>query len=324
MVNTSTTLVIGAGIAGLMAAAELQQNGHKVVVLDKGRGVGGRMASRRLNPGRADHGAQFFTVRSDRFRSHVDRWLTAGVIVEWTRGFSDHDGHPRYRGEPAMTAAAKLLAKNLVVHTGSKVTAVAHDGRQWLVTTGQQDTWRADRLIMTAPAPQTLAMLDAGGVLLPAAARQALEAITYDPCFAVLARLNRPTRIPPPGAVQINREPLTWIADNLQKGVSEIPTVTLHGGPDFTRRHLADDRDHVGRLLLEEAAAQGWLDLGAVDEVQVHRWLFAQPVTLHPDRTLMVDVPGPLAFAGDAFKEARVEGAALSGLAAAKALIVHR
>lgn len=313
-------IIIGAGIAGLMAAGFLHKQGIDFAVLDKGRGVGGRMASRRMEPGRADHGAQFFTVRTDRFRAYVDEWLAAGAVVEWTRGFGDHDGHPRYRGEPAMTAVAKHLARDLPVYTGVRATAVAHDGRLWNISIEDGDTWLAERLIMTTPAPQTLALLDAGKVELPAAARHALDQITYTPCFAVMARLNQPSLIPAPGAVQINSEPITWIADNFQKGISDEVTVTLHAGPAFTRQHLNDQRDTIGRQLLAAAAGQGWLDLAAVEEMQVHRWLYSQPVTLHPDRTLAANTPGPIAFAGDAFKEARVEGAALSGLAAAKAL----
>jgi hypothetical protein len=39
-------LVIGAGMAGLIAALELTRAGARVVILDKGRSVGGRLASR--------------------------------------------------------------------------------------------------------------------------------------------------------------------------------------------------------------------------------------------------------------------------------------
>ena len=41
-------LIIGGGMAGLTAASELQGAGCRVLVLDKGRGVGGRLASRRI------------------------------------------------------------------------------------------------------------------------------------------------------------------------------------------------------------------------------------------------------------------------------------
>ena len=55
-------IVIGAGMAGLTAATVLQNSAQwDVLVLDKGRGVGGRMATRRLGEGgKADHGAQYF------------------------------------------------------------------------------------------------------------------------------------------------------------------------------------------------------------------------------------------------------------------------
>ncbi|NBW91636.1 MAG: FAD-dependent oxidoreductase, partial [Actinobacteria bacterium] len=41
-------VVIGAGLAGLMAAQELHREGHHVVLIDKGRSPGGRLATRRI------------------------------------------------------------------------------------------------------------------------------------------------------------------------------------------------------------------------------------------------------------------------------------
>ena len=64
-------VVVGAGVAGLMAAQSLVKNGHDVVVVDKGRSPGGRLATRRIDNATLDHGAQFFTVRESLFESHV-------------------------------------------------------------------------------------------------------------------------------------------------------------------------------------------------------------------------------------------------------------
>ena len=54
--------VIGAGISGLFAARTLADRGLNVKVFDKGRGLGGRMSTRRVD-GKScfDHGAQYFT-----------------------------------------------------------------------------------------------------------------------------------------------------------------------------------------------------------------------------------------------------------------------
>ena len=112
-------LVIGAGISGLLCASELQRAGVSVRVLDKGRGVGGRMATRRMGGGRLDHGAQFFTVREPSFQSYVDEWLDAGVIQEWFRhapSDSNAAGYPRYCGRSGMTDVAKYLCESLEVH----------------------------------------------------------------------------------------------------------------------------------------------------------------------------------------------------------------
>ena len=110
-------LVIGAGIAGLSAARLLLEQGvsrDDLRVVDKGRGVGGRMASRRMDTpagqARFDHGAQFFTTRSELFSLTVTSAVEGGAVVEWTKGFGDADGFPRWRGSEGMTSLCKWLA----------------------------------------------------------------------------------------------------------------------------------------------------------------------------------------------------------------------
>ena len=100
-------VVVGAGLAGLVAARDLAAE-HEVVVLDKGRSVGGRLATRRIGDAVLDHGAQFFTVRGDDFRTQVDDWLARDVARVWCHGFDGGgDGYPRYCGTTGMTALAK-------------------------------------------------------------------------------------------------------------------------------------------------------------------------------------------------------------------------
>ena len=69
-------LVVGAGLSGLIAARELQKNGISTAIVDKGTSVGGRLATRRIAGGVADHGAQFFTARTNIFKAEIDEWLS--------------------------------------------------------------------------------------------------------------------------------------------------------------------------------------------------------------------------------------------------------
>lgn len=309
-------LIIGAGMAGLLATADLQANGFRPLVVDKGRGVGGRLSTRRIGAAAFDHGAQFMTARTPRFTALLDSWRAQGVLAEWYRGAED--AHIRWRGVPGMTAPAKHLAQSLNVRLEMKLLALHPEQTGWRVVFENGESLTARAALLTAPVPQSLAVLDAGGVRLNAATRAQLEAIDYEPCIAVMAVLNAPSRLPSPGFLRLESEPIAWLADNQAKGVSSVPSITLHATPTFSRAHWNADRQDVGRFLLAEAAP--WLG-SEVSEFQVHGWRYARPASeqLHPCLTLR-ETP-PLVLAGDAFGGPRVEGAALSGWAAAEALL---
>ena len=324
-----STLIVGAGLAGLLAAQSLQDAGIQVTVVDKGRGVGGRLATRRLTDnqgntiGRFDHGAQYFTARDPRFQALVQEWLATGVLEVWTEGFNTPagpkaDGMPRYRGREGMTSLPKHLALDLNVQTNVQINAIWPADAGWRATTAAGDSFFADAILLTPPAEQTLALLDAGAVPLSEAARKALTTIQFDPCFAALVTLDGPSTIPPPGGLWPNDGVISWIADNQQKGISGAATVTIHASPAFTRQHYDDDRELVGQKLID--AAQAWLGANAVS-CQVHRWRYSIPTVIHPEPYLVLNESPMALVAGDAFAGPRVEGAALSGLAAADRLL---
>ena len=56
-------VIIGSGSAGLACARTLAAAGLGPVVLDKGRGIGGRLATRRVGAMQFDHGAQYVTAQ---------------------------------------------------------------------------------------------------------------------------------------------------------------------------------------------------------------------------------------------------------------------
>ena len=74
--RTKSCIVIGGGITGLITATILQETGIKVTVLDKGRGIGGRLATRRIChesiEGVFDYGTQYFCVKDAKFQPWID------------------------------------------------------------------------------------------------------------------------------------------------------------------------------------------------------------------------------------------------------------
>lgn len=192
--------VIGAGLAGLASATEMQRAGHQVTVFEKSRGPGGRMSTRRGDDhGRAwqcDHGAQYFTARDVGFVAEVARWREAGVAADWQpklqvlggraahsvvdgRDGSSKEPTTRIVGTPGMTAPARWLAASLDVHAGITVRALhREDGdasasgsssasgpatAQWRLRTEEGGMWNTpfDAVLLAVPAPQATAILQA-------------------------------------------------------------------------------------------------------------------------------------------------------------------
>ena len=328
--NTSqnTCVIVGAGISGLLAARELRDAGWSVTVLDKGRGVGGRMATRRFGGASFDHGTQFFTVRGDRFGDLVEGWISIGAAAEWARGFADAegerppDGHPRYRGSEGMTSIPKHLAEGLDVRSGELAVTVEQRDGGWTVACESGETVSGEALLLTAPVPQSLVLAESGGYTLAGDVYSQLEGVAYDPCLAVMALLEGPSPVPEPGGVQIKGEPLDWIGDNARKGISERPAVTIHAGPEWSREHYEDDEEGVMRSLLRFAGDQLGADLApATVETSLARWRYSWVTSAHPEPCLVASEDPHLIFCGDAFGQPKVEGAALSGLAAADRLL---
>jgi len=324
-------LIIGAGLAGLLAADRLQQHGWQVIVLEEARQVGGRLSTRQITLAGGqvavfDAGAQFFTVRHPRFRELVADWLAAGVVVEWSRGFAAadgsyyNDGYPRYRGAAGMITLADHLAGPLDVRLDSRVLAARREQGRWTVEIDRKSALSAPALIMALPAAQALALLTNKGSALPAAVESALAELTHDPCLALLVALDGPSAVPAPGGMWPGDETISWLADNQQKGISAWPAVTIHASPEFSREYFSADEVTIGNQLIAAAAPY----LGSkVLSWRLERWQFSIPRVVHPGSCLQVPGKPPLLFAGDAFAGPRVEGAALSGLAAADALLTQ-
>lgn len=313
-------VVIGAGMSGLVAARALSPH-HQVIVVDKGRSVGGRLATRRIGGAVVDHGAQFFTARGAAFRSQVDDWLDRSVARVWCHGFGDGrgDGHPRYVGVAGMNSLAKDLALGLDCHTSTMVFSIRPSEDAWSVVIDDGSTFDADAVVVTSPLPQSWSLLAQAEIDLP----DELFRTDYQRTIALLAVLDRPSAVPAPGGVQFGDAgegdvgSFSFIGDNQAKGVSPVPAVTFHATARWSAEHWDDDTDALAVVLAELASP--WLGDAEIVEAQVKRWRFATPTAIRPERC-WVDERHRIVLAGDVFAGPRVEGAFDSGTAAANAV----
>jgi predicted NAD/FAD-dependent oxidoreductase/deoxyribodipyrimidine photolyase len=312
-------LVVGAGLAGVTAASLLAQMGVDVEVVDKSRGPGGRLSTRRAEKTRFDHGCQDFVAHDPRFAQQVRRWMASGFVTpaRVRRGYIDRRGwhivpakEPRYVATPKMSILPRRVLGAVPSHLRTEVSRIAPDGGAWRVWAGDEDLGLWDRVLVTAPAPQAACMLvDA----VPELVTQLTE-VQYDPCWSVMIWAKG--TMPPLDVVHFDRGSMaSFHRQDVLPGRDGPPRWVAQGSAEWTRENLELDKETAGRVL-----ASGFM---AVTDLQptrflAHRWRYARVAT--PMGVDHIWDRG-IGIAGDACLGSTVEQVWLSGVAAAGALL---
>jgi predicted NAD/FAD-dependent oxidoreductase len=342
--------VVGAGITGLICAQRLQRAGYRVVVLEKSRGLGGRLATRRVEGVAIDHGARFLQPQTPALQALVDDLSDRGVLQPWQpQGFqvqasgdwtpAPPDG-PYWVAPEGLSAVGKALGEGLTIHRQQRVSAISLGGdRTWTVTaiapSGSTPlTHRANGLVLAIPAPQALDLLtplaEADGEHPLRGPVAALAAVQYDPCITVMAEYEPPA-VAPGGPLGLDAPWMVWgqpQSDWLWLGLDSskrsAPTgrVVLQSSAAFAAQWIdAPEVQPAGAALLAQAATQFVPWLGQPQRWQVHRWRYAlvrRPIA--PGAPLVSPHPAPLVLGGDWCGTQQVDSALAAGRAAATAM----
>ena len=322
-----TVAVVGAGIAGLAAASRLRAAGVDFAVFDKGRSVGGRVATRRRAAGQWDHGAQFCTARDPRFAARLAELAAAGAVAPWagpfhtlTDGELGADPRPgqRWVGVPGMSALARGLAGDLPVTTGVRCEALRRDAAGWwlhlaeLPAGVEREVGPFAALVLAIPPAQADALLVAAEVGGPVAAAAVAHAGVLQPCCAALVAFAEPVAELGGGLFVVDRV-LAWAAhDGGKPGRGGAATWVLHGAAGWSEAVFAQDPAGNAQALLAAFARCLGRALPAVQHVEGHRWHYALAAAT-ADVGAVVDAEAGLVLCGDAFTGGRVEGAWLAG-----------
>lgn len=346
MPSTPDYLILGAGVAGLTCARRLTAAGHRVTILDKGRGPGGRLSTRRetLTPIGSpnsitipfDHGAQYLTARDERFIAEVGHWLAAGAVARWNPRLATlaPGGHltpktsdtPRYVGTPGMSAICKHLAAG-VPHldlryslraasiqldtAGVSVRCVAEDGSH------SETALAAPRVVIAVPDVQARQL---AGNLLP------LPATTTEPCWATIAEFAEPIT-DHFDAAWADGSPLRWLArDSSKPGRPPGHAWVLHASPEWSRQNLELTPDEITPRLLAALADLLGKPLPTPRLAKSHRWRYAltPPPPVLPASPFAATPDRRLSACGDYLLSGKIESAFLSGHALAEHLLATK
>ncbi len=326
--RSARVAVIGAGLSDLACANALTEPGFRVNVFDEGRAPGGRTSTRRAEMHGFDlgfdHGAQYFTVRDPKLAELVARWEAIGVVERWygriavlgTGGVVEsYSRKPRFVGTPTMSAVCRHLASNQDVRCDATVDRLERQSLSVGLFDSRGDSLgEFDVAVSSAASAQTAALLSA---VAPNLAVEAASVI-MKPCWAVMAAFERRLPVSFDGAF-INEGPLSWVARTSSKpSCTDAPDRwVLHANAEWSVDHLEETPEAVTQALLDRCFKAMGLQKQAPIWLKAHRWRYA--LADNPlDEGCLFDASTRIGACGDWANGNRVEGALLSGFAAAR------
>jgi hypothetical protein len=264
-------IIIGAGISGLILSRALN-----APILEKSKGVGGRLATRRIENEKFDHGLPYWPLNENTLPIYAS------------------PSHPQ-----GMTAIAKGLAADLVIHKDTKVEKIERLAHGWRLVCGEQ-SFEAARVVLTAPVPQALELLEKSDLSVEEAWR-----VPYHKALIGIFRL-----------AGLDAQSKKWSGHQLilQADKSLCPDgAVLIASPEFSERYFDQDEDIVLEKLtqlLKEAYPTAVIGFS-----ELKKWRYSTPMC-SLGRAYLEAAPG-LYLAGDGFITPDVSGA----IASAKTLL---
>lgn len=276
-------IIIGAGIAGLVCARHLHDAGRDVIVIDKGRGIGGRVATRRADDMRFDHGAPYVRATGREFAKVLGDLCDNNHAAQW----SDTAGDVWTVGTPGMSAIPKGMAAGLDVRLGTSVHAVVQNGSGWDVQCNEQN-FAADRVVITVPAPQVAGLLGPKHPLMVE-----IAGVEMSPGLTLMAAISGSVPTVRPGKAH---DPLSSINQDSSKpgrpGIDGSAWVA-QAGLAFSYAHLEEDRPDVAARMVPFLCDRLGVTPDRVTHAVAHRWRYSrvanplgQPFARMPDATL--------------------------------------
>jgi renalase len=305
--QSADVIIIGAGMAGLSCARGLADAGLATLVLDKGRGIGGRMATRRAPALQFDHGAQVITARSDGFAQVLADLTARGAAAPWQDATV---------GYPTMTAIPKAIGAGLTIRQEAQVTALTPQPRGWQVHI-RAEVLRAAHLVIAIPAPQIAALLGGDHALIGP-----LAMVRYAPSLTLMAGVQAPA---PFDCAQDEAADLAWIArDSAKPGrpQGDVTAWVAQASAAFSTQHLEQDKDAVAALMVPLLLDRLGASPDQLRHAVAHRWRHAL-VTQPLGQPFVADAKARLYLGGDWCLGPRVEDAWTSGTQVARAILTR-
>lgn len=303
--------IIGTGLSAIFSAIHLRKNTDlEINLFDKARGLGGRLATRRAEGGKFDHGAQYFSIERINNLPEIQMLINEGVI----NNIEDKD---IYFSPDGMTNIAKKLLIDFNIFKEHKLVSIDKENENYKLFFENGSTFNSDYIIMSCPMPQSLEILNKSKIDYDNNLIKDLEDLTYFPCIVVMIKSEiKLSNLDKHIGTDVDSKDISWIGDNYGKKVSSIENYyTIQCSPEFSYENFENDYDETNKKLKHEMEKIFGSNYQILSN---HKWRYSIPKNFYQgDNSLVINQKDFLGLCGDIFTNGRFDGAITSGLSIA-------
>ena len=289
--HQSNIVIVGAGLTGLHLAQSLHQRGKNCLILEKSKGLGGRIATRRMDDLGLDHGAAYlidsFEMRSalQEFKCHPQ--LTShGLLLSG-----------------GMNQMAKAFAQNLHVLKSQKLQSIKRQNDGWELETEEGMQLNCQHLIITAPIPQALELLEKNH--LAPEINHPLYSIKYSFALILLAILE-----------DVKNHQAHEVFEDHQFLLMKERKLHPHGlvlqlSPSFSQTFFEEPEEVILSHIFNMLKDSPYSDV-KIQKYELKKWRYSRPLSQLP--VPYVEVAPQLYLAGDGFTSPMKSAEAIASL----------
>ena len=303
--------IIGTGLSAIFSAIHLRKNTDlEINLFDKARGLGGRLATRRAEDGKFDHGAQYFSIERISNLPEIQMLINEGVI-------SNIEDKDIYFSPDGMTNIAKKLLMDFNIFKEHKLVSIDKENENYKLFFENGSTFNSDYIIMSCPMPQSLEILNKSKIDYDNNLIKDLEDLSYFPCIVVMIKSEiKLSNLDKHIGTDVDSKDISWIGDNYGKKVSSIENYyTIQCSPEFSYENFENDYDETNKKLKHEMEKIFGSNYQILSN---HKWRYSIPKNFYQgDNSLVINQKDFLGLCGDIFTNGRFDGAITSGLSIA-------
>ena len=298
--------IIGSGISGISIGNMLNHIAN-VTIFEKSRGIGGRISTRYIGDFEFDHGAQFFTIKTDSFQKFMQPLIDNGIIDVWDARFVEINKnkvihkkkwnleYPHYVGTPRMNAICKHLASKVNVNLKVKVQTIERiDNNKWkLSDSNNKELGKFDWVISTTPSHQSKTLLPK-----EFAYHKSLKEIKMLGCYALMLGFKNKLYLGWDAALVKNSD-ISWISNNSSKPKRNLlNTIVVLTTNKWADENIESDLEYVKSEMIKTLS--GIIDYcgNELVESNIHRWKYAN-IEKNNKYKYLLDQNNKLAVIGD-------------------------